>query len=350
MIRIVYFLVIIASMASSLTYINSHIQQMYSSFEMVNADYEFDAQRAHTHWRNLIRQIKNKDISSKTYSVVVGGDIMLDRGVEARVLSNGGDYDFIFNNIREDLVSADLVFANLEGSSSDIGTDTNKKYSFRFDPISLDAIKDAGIDILSLANNHMLDWGRDSLCSTVENLKEKEIGFAGAGCDASEAERPYIVELEENSRIAFLAYTEFYQGAQATDSRAGMTHYDLEKITERINVIKENDEADLVFVSIHWGEEYEPRSNSIQQSWAHAVIDAGADVIIGHHPHVPQEIERYGDGWIIYSLGNFVFDQSWSEETMKGLLADIQVQGGEVKDIRPVPIQLNENFQPEIAL
>ena len=101
-------------------------------------------------------------------------------------------------------------------------------------------------------------------------------------------------------------------------------------------------------VSMHWGAEYKARATDVQVELGQKIIDMGADVIIGHHPHVDQEIERYGGGWIIYSLGNFIFDQSWSENTMEGLLAEIQIQNSRVYDVKPIPIQLNENYQPYI--
>ena len=113
-------------------------------------------------------------------------------------------------------------------------------------------------------------------------------------------------------------------------------------------MLKKQEEVDLVFVSIHWGEEYVDRAPERIVKIGHALVDAGVDVIIGHHPHVDQEVERYGEGWIIYSLGNFIFDQSWSENTMEGLLANIKVQDGRVYDIVPQKIQLNKNYQPEL--
>ena len=100
---------------------------------------------------------------------------------------------------------------------------------------------------------------------------------------------------------------------------------------------------------MHWGEEYQHRATDLQVQMGHELIEAGADVIIGHHPHVDQEIERYKNGWIIYSLGNFIFDQSWSEETMEGLMAEIQIQNKRVYDIISKKIQLNNNFQPELV-
>ncbi len=296
----------------------------------------------------LERELQEREAREKVYTMVAGGDLMLDRGVEAKIKKLGKDYDFAFDKVRDYLKSADLVFANLEGSLSDVGADLGSVYSFRFEVAVAQALADAGIDVVSLANNHMLDWGRASLCATTTNLRNVSIDFVGAGCNSAEAERPHMTTLG-NTRIAFLAYTEFYKGAHATASKAGMSEYDMEKITARIAALKQEPNVDIVMVSMHWGEEYQNRATDAQVRLGQRLVDAGADVVIGHHPHVDQEIERYGDGWIIYSLGNFVFDQSWSEETMQGLLAEIHIQDGKILDVVPKPIQLNAHYQPYLV-
>lgn len=286
---------------------------------------------------------------NRVHTILAVGDIMLDRGVAARVKKIGEGYDFSFDKIRQTLTQADLVFANLEGSISSVGADTGKKYSFRFEPATALSLKDAGIDVVSLANNHMLDWGRESLCETTHYLNQVEVLYAGAGCNSLEAEAPAIFDLG-NTTIAFLAYTEFYKGAHATADRAGMSEFNMTKITERIKNLKTEQGIDVVIVSMHWGEEYKSRSNNFQVTTGHALVDAGADVIIGHHPHVDQEVERYQDAWIIYSLGNFVFDQSWSVETMEAIIADIKVQNKKVIGVTALPITINSDFQPSLKI
>lgn len=291
---------------------------------------------------------REQEEQNTIYTILAGGDIMMDRGVEVRIKKFGESYDFAFDLIRDDLQNADLVFANLEGAISDIGADTGKKYSFRFEPAVAEALSGAGIDLVSLANNHMIDWGRVSLCETTKHLDKVGINYVGGGCDSQTAERAHVVNLG-NTRIAFLAYTEFYKGAHAVGDTPGMSEWDIKKIEQRISDIKKQDQVDLVMVSMHWGAEYKNRATDHQVNLAEQIIDAGADVIIGHHPHVDQEIERHADGWIIYSLGNFVFDQSWSQETMEGLLAEIQIQNGRVYDIIPRPLVLNPNYQPYLV-
>ena len=281
------------------------------------------------------------------YTIVAGGDLMFDRGVQSRLEKNQKDYDFLFEHIQDYLHTADIVFANLEGSLSDVGTDQGGKFSFRFEPAVAPALASAGFDVVSLANNHILNWGRESLCATTVNLKKVGVHYVGAGCSEEDAEAPYITTLG-NTRIAFLAYTEFYKGAHATMNQPGLSRYDLEIIKKRVQDLKEIDNIDLVMVSMHWGEEYKHRAPDRIVAIGHELVDAGVDVVIGHHPHVDQEIERYKKGWIIYSLGNFVFDQSWSEETMQGLLAEITIQNKRVYDITPRYIQLTDMYQPTL--
>lgn len=296
--------------------------------------------------KGLQLDLEKQQEHEKIYTILAGGDIMMDRGVEAVIKRVDEDYNFSFDLIRDDLNQADYVFANLEGSISDVGADTGKPYSFRFEPAVADALSFGGIDGVSLANNHMLDWGRESLCETTKHLDRVDIDYVGGGCDSNTAERPLIKQFG-NTSVGFLAYTEFYQGAHALGDIPGMSEWDLKKIQERISALGE--QVDIIMVSMHWGAEYKNRATDAQVALGQQFIDMGADVIIGHHPHVDQEIERYGDGWIIYSLGNFVFDQSWSENTMEGLLAEIQIQSGRVYDIKPIPIQLNENYQPKVV-
>ena len=295
-----------------------------------------------------IKTLESEIDQQKIYTILAGGDIMLDRGVEGKIKKLDKNYDFAFDLIRNDFNAADFVFANLEGPISDLGADTGKKYSFRFEPAVAQALKNAGIDIVSLANNHMFDWGRNALCQTTQLLDKQFLFYVGAGCNSQQAEKAYTFTLG-NTTVAILAYTEFYKGAHARENSPGISEYDIKKIQQRIDELRLKQSVDIVMVSMHWGEEYKDRATDHQVTMAHELINTGANVIIGHHPHVDQEIERYKDGWIIYSLGNLVFDQSWSENTMEGLLAEIQIQNKRVYDTVPKKIQLNENFQPAIV-
>lgn len=330
-------IVIIAlGVSFGLIYKNTHLLQQDVS----------DALEMSTASQNFFKKPVD-EASTKIYTFLVGGDMMLDRGVEGKTMSEGaGDWTFPFQLIAPTIQEADLAFANLEGSLSDVGADgRGGKLSFRFNPASASGLQYAGFDVLSLANNHILDWGRASLCATPKNLASVGIASVGAGCNREEAERPFITELG-NTKMAVLASTVFYKGAHATETQAGIRELNNESILAQVRDLKENQGVDLVFLSMHWGEEYKTRSTKEQQDFAHVMLDGGIDVIIGHHPHVPEEIERYGKGWIIYSLGNLVFDQHISEETMGGMMANIKIQNKKILDIEPFHITINKSYQP----
>lgn len=322
---------------------------MLFGFDAIGAEYVKIAEQARAASDNVVTQYITEKISKpKEYTVVLVGDMMLDRGVESKINAVGnGDYNFAFDNIRHILTAADVTFGNLEGSLSNVGADTGKPYSFRFEPELAGALQNAGFDVLALANNHILDWGRSSLCATVGNLEAVGIFGSGAGCETNRAEQAYIHELPDGTQLGFLSYTEFYKGGYAREDTPGLAHYTEDNMTMRITELKERG-IDIVFVSLHWGLEYHTRSDEKQQALARTLVDAGADVVVGHHPHVAQEIEKYKDSWIIYSLGNFIFDQNWSEQTMKGLLANVVIRDSEIADVESVVTYLNENYQPAI--
>lgn len=287
--------------------------------------------------------------AEKPYTVVLVGDIMLDRGVEASVHNTyDGLFSGIFDGVRQVLTDADVAFGNLEGPISDQGVDGGKAYSFRFDPVTASALKDAGFDVLAVANNHALDWGREALCDTTERLKKEHIYPVGGGCTIESAREPAFFKLGD-TRIAFVAFTDFDTWGTATPMLPGLASFDARLLSEQIRTLKKEQSVDIVFVSIHWGDEYETRSHEKQQTLGQQLIDAGADVIVGHHPHVVQEIERYGNGWIIYSLGNFIFDQYFSPETMQGMLAEVSIQKNRVVDIAPRTVFLDDTFAPHIG-
>lgn len=228
---------------------------------------------------------------------------------------------------------------------SRIGKDSGKRYSFRIDPDAGPYIKKAGIDLVSLANNHTWDYGLDSLCQTNKELDKMKIAHVGAGCNEAEAKKPHTFYLGDN-KIGFLAYADFYKDRPAKGDVGGMAKFDLNEM--KIAVKKLKKEVDIVVVSFHWGVEYDLRSSSHQQNIAKTLVDVGADIIVGHHPHVRQEIEKYKNGWIIYSLGNFVFGQDWGIETMKGMFAEVLIQDKKVLNINPYLVKINKNYQPEI--
>jgi poly-gamma-glutamate synthesis protein (capsule biosynthesis protein) len=276
------------------------------------------------------------------------GDIMLDRGVEAKIKKYGqGDWKFPFLKIADTLKKSDILFGNLEGPISDKGRNVGSIYSFRADPKAIEGLNYAGFDILSVANNHFFDYTISALEDTFLRLKEANIDYAGGGFNEEEAYAPVIKEIK-GVKIAFLAYTNLGSPSwQAGKNRSGIAWLTKERLEEGVKSARK--QADIVIVSFHFGDEYQNQSNAVQKYFAHLAIDSGANLVVGHHPHVVQEIEKYNKGYIAYSLGNFIFDQNFSKETMEGLLLKVLVEDKKIKEVLPLNVKINEFFQPEIV-
>ncbi len=303
--------------------------------------------------------VKNKegmlDMGEPNFvTMLFGGDIMLDRGVKSSVMKNfNGDYSQLFGKLNI-LKDADIVFANLEGPASGEGKDMHNLYSFRMDPSVVPALKGAGFDILSVANNHEGDWGRDAYADTLARLKENEIAYEGGGINQTEAEQPTIIE-KNGMKIGYLGFSDVGPNwMKATDAEAGI----LLANNPRFDVIIKNaaSKVDYLVVSFHFGEEYQIKHNARQETLAHAAIDDGAKIVIGTHPHVVEDTEVYSPksctqsscmGFIAYSLGNFIFDQVFSAATMQGMLLQIKLAKDGTMLVQKNTVQLNRVFQPE---
>jgi len=281
------------------------------------------------------------------YTLLFAGDIMTDRGIREMVGKyGGGDYFFPFTGIAKEIQDADVAFGNLEGPVSDQGEKQGSIYSFRMDPASIKTLYDVGFDAVSVANNHMGDYGRDAFEDTLRRLRYAEIASVGAGWNKLEALRVRVIE-RVGKRIGFLAFSDIGpQWLAAGDTTSGIAIASKDAVQNAVR--QSRDKADILVVSFHFGEEYETHSRARQQDLAHAAIDAGADIVVGHHPHVVQEIEQYKGGVIAYSLGNLIFDQAFSPETKEGLLMNVHVKGKQIEQIERMPLSFNEYFQPII--
>lgn len=288
---------------------------------------------------------KTEDSKIVVYAV---GDIMLDRGVEYMIQTEGeGDFKFPFLKIAQDLKKADILFGNLEGPIAESGIKVGSIYSFRSNPETIEGLNYAGFNILSLANNHMLDYGREALEDTIQNLKDNQIDYVGAGLNEGEAFSMKIKEIKD-VKIGFLAYTDLgFQSWRAKENEAGMAWIKQDDIDEiKRNIKEQKEKVDALIVSLHSGDEYQVDPNVFQERFAQACIEAGADVILEHHPHVVQRMERYNNGWVIYSLGNFVFDQFFSPETMKGALLEIIIINGKIEEVNVRQVSISQFYQP----
>jgi len=275
------------------------------------------------------------------------GDIMLDRHVLKSINENGGgDFDFIFEKIAPTVSAYDLAFANLEGPISLSGKNQGSKFSFRMRPDAATAIKEAGFDIVSVANNHIGDWGQRAMRDTYDYLTKSGIEYVGGDYEEEKAYQPRIFNIR-GTNIAYLAFSQFGHGyTEARGENPGIAIIDFEKVKSAILVAKEY--ADIIIVSYHFGDEYLPEPNNYQKKVAEFTIDSGAHVVIGHHPHVIQPLRLYRGGYIFYSLGNFIFDQKFSEATMQGGLAEVEIENKKINKVELKKVRLNSFFQPEL--
>lgn len=273
------------------------------------------------------------------------GDMMLTRGVKASVDKNfGGDYSKLFENLSE-LKDADILFGNLEGDVSDKGNNVGSLYSFRMDPVVLPVLKDAGFDIFSFANNHIGDWNMSAFKDTLSRLAEVNILKTGAGVNKEEAESPVIIE-KNGIKFGFVGFSDVGPDwMQAKISTPGILLASDPKLPDIIKNAKLK--CDVLIVSFHFGEEYKLIHNKRQETLAKTAIDNGADMIIGHHPHVIEDVGVYKEKPIVYSLGNFIFDQYFSKDTMQGMLFSATFDGKNLIETSKRIITLNTKYQPE---
>jgi len=285
--------------------------------------------------------------SDEPVKLLFTGDIMMDRGIRKTVENHRGDYLFPFAHIVGRLRDADLTFGNLEGPISDVGSRQGSIYSFRMDPAVTKALYDVGFDVVSLANNHMGDYGREAMEDTMRRLRRAGIAYTGAGWNSKEAREVTVIE-RAGTRFGFLGFSDVGpRWIEAGETLSGIAIADKKAIEEAVRQAR--DKVDILIVSFHFGEEYETQSRRTQQELARGAIDAGASVVIGHHPHVAQEIEQYKGGVIAYSLGNFIFDQAFSPDTQKALMLEVTVKNKRIDDFEAIPIHFNTEFQPLLS-
>ncbi len=259
---------------------------------------------------------------------------MMARGVDHICRKHGWDYPFLQ---ARPALRADITFGNLECPVSNRGTRMSRLFTFRADPACLPALKRAGFNALSVANNHAMDYGRPALADTLSGLEAQQIVPVGAGRTYAEAVHGRIIR-KGRLRIGFLGFSAFPSVAGIySPSEPSVAVMSDERLTQCVRDLKRR--CDLVVVSCHWGLEGVTHHSRMQERLAHRAIDAGASLVLGHHPHVPQEIERYHGGVIVYSLGNFVFDE-FSRGGNSGLLFRCRLSRRGVTSFSTRPVKI----------
>jgi poly-gamma-glutamate capsule biosynthesis protein CapA/YwtB (metallophosphatase superfamily) len=308
-----------------------------------------------------------------TWTLFAGGDIMLDRGVYQTLAIKGKGADFPFSGGTAEITSrvccssfgwevphtrrtgdagafralvkgADLALANFENPAPNNPTYHTSGTVFSADPKFIDGLADAGIDYVSLANNHIRDFGGLGLLQTITNVTKRGIKVSGAGKDLAAARKPAMLEAG-GVKIAVLGYDAIASSYHATATKIGSAPLSAAAVRQDAKAARAAG-ADLVIVYPHWGTEYKDTPFPAQQKLARMIIDNGADMVIGNHAHWAGAMEVYKGKPIWYALGNFVFDQTWSEPTMEGITLELSFRGKTLVQVRMRPHIILDKAQP----
>ena len=309
-----------------------------------------------------------------TWTLFAAGDIMLDRGVYETLAVKGKGADFPFDggtatitgrckncsplgwdtpytqrtgnagSVRHVVSSADIAIANFENPAPNSWTWHKSKTVFSANPAFIQGLADAGIDYVSLANNHIRDAGGAGILQTIANVTKRGIAVSGAGKDLAAARTPAVLEAA-GTKVAILGYDAIAGSYHATASKIGSAPLTAANVKADVAKARANG-ADIVIVFPHWGTEYDPTPFANQKNLAHIAIDAGADMVIGNHAHWAAAMEIYEGKPIWYALGNFVFDQTWSEPTMEGITLELTFRGTELVQVRLRPHIILDKAQP----
>lgn len=252
------------------------------------------------------------------------GDIMLDRTIRKDGERYG--YDNLFSCLADTFAKYDSVIGNLEGTvtdfpsvSKDASYQAPESFRFTFDITAVKALQDIGLSVVSLANNHIRDFGDDGVAQTINNLDS--IGLKHFGSPGSTEQR-WVIEEINGTRIAYVGYNQFF-------GTVGETTSDLRTVQEV---------SDMQIVFAHWGDEYVPATENMK-SLARTFVDSGADIVIGAHPHIVQESENYKDVTIYYSLGNFIFDQYFEQAVTEGIAVGVQISDKKITSTKELKVK-----------
>lgn len=287
----------------------------------------------------------------------VVGDIMLGRRV-GDIAAAAGDPVIQLRPMQRRLAAADITVANLENTLSRAGAPTQGDDSFAADPRVARGLKRVGFDVLSLANNHLGDFGDRALVQTVRRLRAAGLGTFGAGATPRAARRPVVLE-RADVRFGFVGFNAIGETREVAPGQPGavsvsmpprtgpLDRAELDRFLDDVRLLDQN--VDVVVAMPHWGTQYTNVPEPIQRRVARRLVTAGADLVVGGHPHWVQGSAMVGDRLVVHSLGNFVFDMDFMEQTQKGLLLELTYWGSELKAADFVPYEMDEDFAPRVV-
>jgi len=287
----------------------------------------------------LLEELPGKEppVNINTITINLVGDIMLASRVGEAIKQNGPGQPWA--SLRDILSASDITLGNLECAvgSGNHQPVPGKEFTFLAAPETLEGLKDAGIDVLTLANNHILDYGPGALLETISHLENYGIEYTGAGENRTNALKPVIIN-KNGVTVGVLAFSCVIPGSSwiAGESKAGLNNgYDYESVYETVNMLSK--QTDITIVSMHWGRELADEPAAEQKKLAHKLVEQGADIVLGHHSHVLQGLERYKNGLIAYSAGNFIFTLSRDIRGRQSMILQVDADSSGITAARVLP-------------
>lgn len=290
--------------------------------------------------------MSNDSIMFSAVGDITLGDHPLCAGFGAYSCFRDKEVLFPFQRVLKVLQRSELLFGNLECTHSRVGLRNGDlaTVQMRGDVRHIEALVKAGFKVVNVANNHSVQHGTEAFRDTVKQLQQSNIACCGLAADEKAIRAKPVIINKNGLSVGFLGYS--FRPRQYFDYVPPYAEGYLEAMVQDVRELRR--EVQSVIVSAHWGEEFIQRPSPDEVRMARLLVDAGADLIIGHHPHVLRGIERYGKGYIVYSLGNFVCDMVWDDTLRTSLIFECSITSKGIQDVNLVPTYTNENYQPEV--
>lgn len=274
-----------------------------------------------------------------TLTVILTGDILLDRGVRQEIDRHGADYLFS-EGIDSVFRQAQVVVGNLECPATKIKAPVFKRFIFRGEPEWLNTLQQHGITHLNLANNHSIDQGREGLINTKQNIEEAGMTPIGAGQNMEEASLPVLLASQPRNVWLVPSLRLALENHAYLPDKPCVSQEPMDSLLQRVSNLRKADSTAVIIVSLHWGGEHTLQPVPRQRMEAHQLINAGADILVCHHTHTLQTIEDYHGKKIYYSIGNFIFDQP-KPQNSQACIVRLHIEKNNL-DIETIPIEIRQ--------